>query len=129
MSDSLSFITTDKAPAAIGAYSQGVLAGNWLFVSGQLGLDPSSGAFVSDDFVPQLRQALHNVKSILQAAGLGINDIAAIDVFLADMKNFKELNKIYQEFMGEHKPARAVVEVAALPMNALVEIKCVGIKK
>ncbi len=118
-------IQTDKAPAAIGPYSQGIAAGPWLFVSGQLGMDPDSGELVSPDLAAQSRQALQNLRQIVMAGGGDLTDVVAVDVFLTDMGSFAEFNGIYQEFFSEHRPARAVVEVSALPREACVEIKCV----
>jgi 2-iminobutanoate/2-iminopropanoate deaminase len=122
-------IETTAAPAAIGPYAQGRIGGGMVFVSGQLGLDPTRGEFVGDDFDAQARQALANMRAILQAAGCQLTDVAAVDVFLADMGNFVEFNRIYQDFFGDHKPARAVVAVKTLPKNGLVEIKCIAIRR
>jgi len=118
-------IQTDKAPAAIGPYSQGIAAGPWLFVSGQLGMDPDSGELVGSDIASQSRQALENLRQIVMAGGGDLTDVVAVDVFLTDMGTFAEFNEIYQEFFSEHRPARAVVEVSALPKQACVEIKCI----
>jgi len=118
-------IQTDKAPAAIGPYSQGIAAGPWLFVSGQLGMDPDSGELVDPDLSAQSRQALENLRQIVMAGGGDLTDVVAVDVFLTDMGTFAEFNEIYQEFFSEHRPARAVVEVSALPKQACVEIKCI----
>lgn len=122
-------IETTGAPAAIGPYSQGRIGSNMVFVSGQLGLNPKSGEFVGDDFDAQARQALANMQAILQAGGCKLTDVAAVDVFLADMGNFVEFNRIYQGFFGDHKPARAVVAVKTLPKNGLVEVKCIALRK
>jgi 2-iminobutanoate/2-iminopropanoate deaminase len=122
----LKTVKTDKAPAAIGPYSQGISAGPWRFVSGQLGMNPQTGELVSDDLAPQARQALQNLKQIVLAGGCSMEQIAAVDVYLTDMNNFAEFNKIYEEFFTEHRPARAVVEVSALPKGAVVEIKCLA---
>ena len=118
-------IKTDLAPAAIGPYSQGISAGSFHFVSGQLGLDPQTGELVSDDLAGQTRQALENLKQIIEAAGCSLNQVVAVDVFLTDMGNFLEFNAIYEAFFEGHKPARAVVEVSALPKGGCVEIKCI----
>lgn len=119
-------IQTNQAPAAIGPYSQGIAAGGLVFVSGQLGLDPQSGEFAGPDLAAQARQALANVKVILEAAGCRLTQVAAVDVFLIDMADFAEFNGIYEAFFGSHKPARAVVAVKTLPKNARVEIKCLA---
>ncbi|BCS89852.1 RidA family protein [Pseudodesulfovibrio sediminis] len=120
----LTFIATDKAPAAVGPYSQAVAAGGMLYVSGQLGLDPATMT-LAEGFTAQAEQAMRNLGAILDEAGCAVTDIVSVDVFLVDMDEFKTLNGIYAEFMGEHKPARAAIQVAALPLGGLVEIKCV----
>ena len=119
-------IHTDRAPAAIGPYVQAIAAGPLRFVSGQLGLNPQSGELIAPDLASQARQALDNIKQIVIAAGCGLEQVAAVDVFLTDMGKFVEFNRIYEEFFGDHRPARAVVEVSALPKGALVEVKCVA---
>ena len=122
------FIHTPNAPAAVGPYSQAMAANGFVFVSGQLGLDPASGAFAGDDFATQARQALSNMGAILAEAECGVADIVSVDVYVTDLAWFKEFNAIYAEFMGEHKPARAAVQVAALPLGGLVEVKCVAVR-
>lgn len=117
-------IQTHRAPAAIGPYSQGIVVSPWLFVSGQLGMQPETGELISPDFVPQSRQALENLKQIVRAAGHDLTHVVAVDVFVTDLKNFADFNKIYAEYFSEHRPARAVVEVGALPKGACIEIKC-----
>ena len=119
-------IQTDKAPAAIGPYSQAVSAGPFLFVSGQLGLIPETGEMAGPDLASQARQALTNLRKILEAGGTSLSKVAAVDVFLADIGDFAEFNGIYQDFFSQDKPARAVVAVKGLPKNALVEIKCIA---
>lgn len=122
----LHYIETKEAPAAVGPYSQAVRGGGMVYVSGQLGLVPDTGHFAGPDFASQARQALANIGAILSAAGCGIKDMVSVDVFVTDMENFKEFNTIYAEFMGGHKPARAVVQVSALPLGGVVEVKCVA---
>jgi 2-iminobutanoate/2-iminopropanoate deaminase len=119
-------IQTDRAPAAIGPYSQGIAVASWLFVSGQLGMQPETGELVSSDFVPQARRALENLRQIVLASGCDLNCVTAVDVFLTDMGNFAEFNEIYTEYFSEHRPARAVVAVRALPKDAKIEIKCIA---
>ena len=119
-------VQTDQAPAAIGPYSQGIVAAPWLFVSGQLGIQPETGELVSSDFAPQARQALENLRQIVLAAGSDLNQVTAVDVFVTNIENFAEFNNIYTEYFSEHRPARAVVEVSALPKGACVEIKCIA---
>ena len=123
----MEFIATDKAPAAVGPYSQAVCAGGFVYVSGQLGLAPATGAFAGPDFEAQARQALANVGAILAAAGCGVSDIVSVDVFVTDLSNFKLFNAIYDEFMAGHRPARAAVQVPALPLGGVVEVKCVAV--
>ena len=118
-------INTDKAPAAIGPYSQGISAGSFHFVSGQLGMAPATGELVGEDLAGQAKQALANLKAIVEAAGCSLNQVVAVDVFLTNMGDFVEFNGIYEAFFEGHKPARAVVEVAGLPKGACVEIKCI----
>lgn len=122
-------IRTEKAPAAIGPYSQAVRAGGFVFASGQIPLDPSTGEMAGDDFAVQARRALENLKQILAAAGCGLEKVVAVDVFLTDLSRFSAFNEIYAEFFSGNKPARAVVEVSALPRGALIEIKCVAVSE
>ena len=119
-------IQTDRAPKAIGPYSQGIFAAPWLFVSGQLGIQPETGELTGSDFASQARQALENLLQIVKAAGYDSTDVVAVDVFLTDMKHFAAFNDIYTEYFSVHRPARAVVEVCRLPKDAVVEIKCVA---
>jgi len=119
-------IQTHLAPAAIGPYSQGIASGDWLFVSGQLGMDPESGELISPDLSAQARQALENLRQIVLAGGGDLKKVVAVDVFLTDIRNFAEFNEIYQEYFSEHRPARAVVAVSALPKGACIEIKCIA---
>jgi len=118
-------IHTDQAPAAIGPYSQGISAGSWHFVSGQLGLNPQTGELISPEMADQAHQALQNLKQIVEAAGCHLNQVVAVDVFLTDMGQFLAFNEIYAAFFGDHKPARAVIEVGALPKGGCVEVKCI----
>ena len=120
-------ISTDKAPAAIGPYSQGIICGSFIFVSGQLGMIPGTGEFAGDNLKDQARQAISNMENILKAAGSGLENVVAADVFLTDMGKFAEFNEIYEEFFSHNKPARAAIEVSALPKGGLVEIKCIAV--
>lgn len=128
MTEKMAFIRTDAAAAAVGPYSQGVDAGSLVFVSGQLGLTPGSGEFAGPDLASQTRQALANMRAVLEAAGLQPGNVIAVDVFLTDMASFTEFNEIYAEFFAGHKPARAVVEVSGLPKGGLVELKCIALR-
>jgi 2-iminobutanoate/2-iminopropanoate deaminase len=124
MSD-ITLIHTDKAPAAVGPYSQATRTGNLLFVSGQLGIIPGKGA-LAEGFAAQARQALDNMQAILEAAGSSLTQVLAVDVFVLDMALFGELNGIYAEYFTDHKPARAAIQVAGLPLGGLVEFKCIA---
>ena len=119
-------IQTDQAPGAIGPYSQAIKAAPWLFVSGQLGMELETGELAGPDFAAQARQALENLSQIVRAGGCDLNDVTAVDVFLTDMGNFARFNEIYAEYFSHHRPARAVVEVRALPKGAEVELKCIA---
>ncbi len=125
---SFHFVQTEKAPAAIGPYSQAVQVGPWLFVSGQIPLSPETGQLVEGAFDTQALQVLHNVEKVLEAAGYAMSDVVAVDVFLTDLANFQRFNTLYEQAFGNHKPARAVVQVSALPRGAPIEMKCVAFK-
>ena len=123
-------LNTDKAPLAIGPYSQGVDTGNLLFLSGQLPICPEQGDIVSTDIEGQTRQSLENVKAILASAGCTMDDVVKTTVFLNDIADFGKMNGVYVEFFSEGNfPARSAFQVAALPKNALVEIEVVALKK
>ena len=121
-------ISTKKAPAAIGPYSQAIQVGNLVYTSGQIPIDPSTGAFVEGGIKEQTRQSLTNVKSILEEAGLSMSNVVKTTVFMADMGNFAEMNAVYAEFFTEPYPARSAVAVKTLPKGALVEIEVVAEK-
>ena len=121
-------ISTTGAPGAIGPYSQAVKAGDLLFVSGQLPIDPATGTFAGDDIAAQTRQSLTNVKNIVEAAGMTMADVVRVGVFLQDMEHFGAMNAVYGEFFTGDCPARAAVQVARLPKDALVEIEAVAYK-
>ena len=121
-------ISTTGAPGAIGPYSQAVKAGGFLYVSGQLPLDPATGAFAGDDIASQTRQSLTNIKAIVDAAGMTLTDVVRVGVFLKDMNDFAAMNAVYGEFFTGDCPARAAVQVARLPKDALVEIEAVAYK-
>ena len=121
-------VHTDKAPAAIGPYSQAVQAGNMLFVSGQIPIDPATGVFAGEDIVTQTRQSLTNLKAILAAAGYSCADVVKTTVLLADMGDFAAMNAVYAEFFPANCPARAAFAVKELPRGARVEIEAVAAK-
>ena len=125
MSD-IKLIHTEKAPAAVGPYSQATSANGMLFVSGQLGINPSEGK-LADGFEAQTRQALENMKAILEEAGSSLDKVLAVDVFVLDMGKFATLNSIYAEYFSNHKPARAAIQVGGLPLGGLVELKCIAV--
>ena len=119
-------ISTEKAPAAIGPYSQAIQAGNTIYVSGQLPIDPSTGAFAGDDVRSQTRQSLTNMRAILEAVGADMSCVVKTTVYLNDIADFAAMNEVYAEFFSAPYPARAAFQVAALPKAALVEIECVA---
>ena len=118
-------IATDKAPAAIGPYSQGIRAGALVFTSGQLPIDPATGAF-PETIEAQTKQSLENCKAILTAAGLTMENVVKTTVFLKDMNDFAAMNGVYATFFPSNPPARSAVEVARLPKDARVEIECIA---
>lgn len=119
-------VVTDKAPAAIGPYSQAVRMGPWLWVSGQLGLDPATGDLVPGGAAAEAAQAMTNVLTILRAAGLGAEHIVRCGIFVTDIATFAQVNEAYAAALGSARPARATVEVAALPRGGRVEIEAVA---
>ena len=119
-------IQTDKAPAAVGPYSQAVVSAGFLFSAGQIGLDPQSGKLVGEDVTVQARRVMENLKAVLGAAGLALSDVIKSTIFLVDMDDFARVNEIYAEALGEHRPARSTVAVSGLPLGARVEIEVVA---
>jgi len=122
----LKAIATDKAPAAIGPYSQAVQAGELLFCSGQIPLDPATGEMVGEDVGDQARQVMANIRATLAAAGAGFDDVIKSTIFLVDMAYFSEVNEVYGSCFGNHKPARSTVAVKGLPRGALLEIEVIA---
>lgn len=118
-------ITTDKAPAAIGPYSQGILLGNLFFASGQIAIDPATGEIVGQDIVAQTEQVMKNIGRLLEAAGTDYTKVAKTTCFLADMGDFAAFNEIYAKYFTE-KPARSCVAVKALPKNVLCEVEVIA---
>lgn len=122
-------VNTKNAPAAIGPYSQGILAaGNTCYVSGQLPINPATGEFAGDDIKSQTRQSLENIKAILTEAGMDMTNVVKTTVLLSDIANFGAMNEVYGEFFTADCPARAAFQVAALPKAALVEIEAIAVK-
>ena len=118
---------TDEAPEALGPYSQAIAAGGWIYTSGQVGIDPATGELVAGGFEAQARQVLANLRSVLAAAGCSFGDVVKATIFVVDLADFPTLNAIYGEALGDHRPARSTVQVAALPKGALVEIDLVAL--
>ena len=121
-------VDTDRAPAAIGPYSQGIAAGDLLFTAGQIPLDPDTMEMVGSDVAEQTDRVLRNLAAVLEAGGSALDRVVKTTVFLADMGDFAAMNEVYARHFGEHRPARSAVEAAALPKGALVEIDAVAIR-
>lgn len=121
-------IHTEKAPAALGPYSQGIEVNGTLYVSGQIPFVPKTMTLVSDDVKAQTRQSLENVKAIVEAAGYTMQDVVKAGVFIKNMDDFAAINEVYAEYLGDVKPARACVEVARLPKDVKVEIEVIAVK-
>jgi 2-iminobutanoate/2-iminopropanoate deaminase len=119
-------VTSASAPAAIGPYSQAIRAGNLVFCSGQIALDPKSGQIVGGNAAEQAEQVLKNLAAVLAAAGCSLAHVARTTIFLASMDDFAAVNEVYARHFGAHKPARATVAVKTLPKNGLVEIDCIA---
>lgn len=119
-------IVSENAPQAIGPYSQGIRQGNLIFVSGQLPVDPKTG-LIPDGISAQTEQSLNNVKEVLSAAGVGMDDVVEVGVFLKNMEHFAEMNTVYARYFNEPYPARAAIEAARLPKDVLVEIKVTAV--
>ena len=119
-------ISTDKAPKALGPYSQAIRAGGFIWCSGQIPIDPAANAVTATTVEEQTRQAITNLKNVLKAAGAGLDKVVKTTVFISDMNNFAALNAVYAELFGDTKPARSCVEVARLPKDVLVEIECIA---
>jgi 2-iminobutanoate/2-iminopropanoate deaminase len=122
----LKVVSTDKAPAAIGPYSQAIQAGNLLFCSGQIPLDPVSGEIVAGDVRRQTEQVMENISAVLSSAGTGFNDVVKATVFLAEMSDFGIVNEVYGLYFSSHKPARSTVAVKELPRGVRVEIEVIA---
>lgn len=120
-------ISTEHAPRAIGPYSQAVRAGNLVFASGQIPIDPATGNFVPGGVAEQTEQVLRNLSAVFEAAGVGLSQVIKTTVFLADMDDFTAMNEVYGRFFGENPPARATVQAARLPRDARVEIEAIAV--
>lgn len=122
-------VYTDKAPKPVGPYSQAIVAGGFVFVSGQIPIDPATGELVKGDFREAARRALLNLKAILEAAGSSMDDVVKVTVYIQDISRFGEFNEVYSEFFRSAPPARVVVEVSNLPLNADVEIEAIALAR
>lgn len=120
-------VETEKAPRAIGPYSQAVIAGGFVFASGQIPLDPQTGEFVAGGVAEQTEQVLRNLSAVLEAAGASLGQVVKTTVFLADMNDFAAMNEVYGRYFSEEPPARATVEAARLPRDARVEIEAIAL--
>jgi 2-iminobutanoate/2-iminopropanoate deaminase len=120
-------IHTEKAPKAIGPYSQAIQAGNFLFLSGQIPLDPITGEFVKGDIRQQARRVLENLKGVLESQNLSMEDVVKVTIFLKDIGNFNQVNEVYATYFPSSPPARSTVEVARLPRDADLEIEAIAI--
>ena len=125
MSD-IKAVSTDHAPGAIGPYSQAVVVDGWVFCSGQIPLDPTSGALEQGSVASQTDRVLRNLAQVLKAAGSSLDLVVKTTVFLSDMNDFAEMNGVYAKHFGDHRPARAAVQAAALPKFCDVEIECIA---
>ena len=121
-------VNTNKAPKAIGPYSQSIEANGLIITSGQLPIDPATGEFAPGGIKEQTRQSLTNAKAILEEAGIGLGNVMKTTVFLSDMNDFAAMNEVYAEFFSEPFPARSAIAVKTLPKNALVEVECIAAK-
>lgn len=125
----MDYIATEGAPKAIGPYSQAVREGELIFTSGQIPLDPATGKLVEGDFATSARRVFENLKAVLEKSGAGFSDVVKATVFLKSLSDFQVLNGIYAEYFGDHKPARSTVAVAQLPLDSVVEIDLIAIKR
>jgi len=120
-------IQTEKAPKAIGPYSQAIQAGNFLFLSGQIPLDPKTGELIKGDIGQQARQVLENIKGVLESQKLGMEDVVKVTIFLKDIGNFNEVNEVYATYFPSSPPARSTLEVAKIPRDAAIEIEAIAL--
>lgn len=123
---SLISIHSDQAPRAVGPYSQAIKHGDILYLSGQIGLVPETGELAGGDLKSQAMQVMRNLDAVLHAAGAATSDIIKVGIYLTDMDDFPDLNRLYADWLGEHRPARATIAVAALPLNARIEMDLIA---
>ena len=124
----MEFVSTEQAPAAIGPYSQAIIAGNLVFTAGQIPLDPTTMEVVGSDIVAQTEQVFTNLRGVLEGAGSSLDQVVKATVFLQDLGDFAAMNEVYAKHFGDHKPARSAVEVAALPKGVMIEVEAVALK-
>jgi 2-iminobutanoate/2-iminopropanoate deaminase len=129
MGQELRSVTTDKAPKAIGPYSQAIVTGDLIFCAGQVALDPKTGELVSGDIREQTRRVLDNLAAVLDAAGAGLDRVTKTTVFLTDFAEFAAMNEVYAEKFGAHRPARSTVQISTLPRGARIEIECIAMRR
>ena len=122
----ISRIETPNAPKAIGPYSQGILAGNFLFISGQIPLDPKTGEIVSGDIKKKTERVIKNIEAIVKSAGGDLSNVVKVTVFVKRIEDFQEINEVYESFFGKFKPARSFIEVADLPKNVEIEMEAIA---
>jgi len=123
------FIHTDKAPKPVGPYSQAVEVGNFIFISGQIAINPETGKLEGETFAEQTERVLKNIEAILKGCGLNLNHVVKTTIYTVDLSKFSEINKTYERFFGKHKPARVTVGVKELPLGALVEIEAIAVRE
>ena len=123
----MDIITTDKAPAAVGPYAQAVRVGDFVYCSGQIGIDPDTGTLCGDDITSQTVQVFKNIGAVLSAAGLDLSCIVKTTLFLADIMDFPVVNELYAQEFGGHRPARSTVQVYRLPLDARIEVECIAV--
>jgi len=121
-------VSTDKAPAAVGPYSQAIIAGDFVYTAGQLSLDPKTGELLGEGIGAQTRQTMENLKNVLEAAGTSLDRVVKTTIYLTDIGNFAEMNAVYGEYFPSDPPARSTVEIGPLPKGALVEIDAVALR-
>lgn len=129
MGQDLKSVNTEKAPKAIGPYSQAIVTGDLIFCAGQVALDPKTGELVSGDIRDQTRRVLDNLAAVLDAAGAGLDRVTKTTVFLTDFAEFAAMNEVYAEKFGAHRPARSTVQISTLPRGARIEIECIAMRR
>ena len=129
MGQELRSITSEKAPKALGPYSQAIVAGDLVFCAGQIAVDPATGQVVSGDIREQTRRAIDNLAAVLDAAGSGLERVTKTTVFLTDLAEFMAMNEVYAERFGGHRPARSTIGIAALPRGSRIEIECIALRR